>query len=179
VTILPEENTTICLTITPRESDKWELNSTTSTNWENVIDLTKDSWLAEKRDFDILVREEGLPTIVEENYHLPISTDVSHFGRILHANISIDELKRKPFEKEYITQDKADFVIVQSINMIDLSVDNDKLHLNSETKKLRYTSDEQVFIVRLIKPIDIEELEISPASYIEEVKEIYFWYRIK
>ncbi len=125
------------------------------------------------------MREEGLPTIVEENYHLPISTDVSRFGRILHANISIDELKRKPFEKEYITQDKADFVIVQSINMIDLSVDNDKLHLNSETKKLRYTSDEQLFIVRLIKPIDIEELEISPASYIEAVQEIHFWYRIK
>ena len=48
VTLLPEENTTICLTITPGESDKWELNSTTSTEWENVIDLTKNSWLAEK-----------------------------------------------------------------------------------------------------------------------------------
>lgn len=179
VTILPEENRTICLTITPRESDKWELNSTTSTNWEDVIDLTKDSWLAEKRDFDILVRKEGLPTIVEENYHLPISTDVSNFGRILHANISIDELKRKPFEKEYITQDKADFVTAQSIYMINLSVNNDKLYLNAETKKLRYTSDEQLFSVRLIKPIDIEELEIGPASYIEEVQEIHFWYRIK
>jgi hypothetical protein len=179
VTILPEENRTICLTITPRESDKWRLNSTTSINWENVIDLTGNSWLAEERDFDILVREEGLPTIVEENYHLPISTDVSHFGRILHANISIDELKRKPFKKEYVTQNKADFVIDQSIDMITLSVNNDKLHLNAETKKLQYDSDEQLFIVRLIKPIDIEELEISPASYIEDVQEIYFWYRIK
>jgi hypothetical protein len=42
VTLLPEENTTICLTITPGESDKWELNSTISTEWENVIDMTKN-----------------------------------------------------------------------------------------------------------------------------------------
>lgn len=180
VTLLPEENTTICLTITPGESDKWRLNSTTSTEWENVIDLTKNSWLAEKRDFEILVRKEGLPTIVEENYRLPISTDVSHFGRILHANISIDELRRKPFEKGYVTENKEDFVITRTIRTINLSINEDnKLYLNAESKELRYTSDKQLFSIRLIKSVDVEELEISPESYIEEVQEMHFWYRIK
>ena len=179
VTLLPGENTTICLTITAKESDKWRLNSTTSTEWENVIDMTKNSWLAERRDFEILVRKEGLPTIVEENYRLPISTNISQFGRILHANISIDELRRKPFEKEYVTENKEDFVITRTINTINLSINNDKLYLNAKSKKLRYTSDEQLFSIRLIKPIDMEELEISPESYIEEVQEIHFWYRIK
>ena len=180
VTLLPEENTSICLTITPGKSDKWELNTTTSTERENVIDLTKNSWLAEKRDFEILVRKEGLPTIVEENYRLPISTDVSHFGKILHANISIDELRRKPFDKEYVTENKEDFVITRTINTINLSINEDnQLYLNAKSEKLRYTSDEQLFSIRLIKPIDIEELEISPESYIEKVQEIYFWYQIK
>ena len=179
VTLLPEEDTTICLTITPGESEKWELNSTTSTEWENAIDLTKNSWLAEKRDFDILVRKEGLPTIVEENYRLPISTNVSQFGRILHANISNDELRRKPFDKEYVTENKEDFVITRTINTINLSINNDELHLNAESKELRYTSDKEPFSIRLIKPMDVEELEISPESYIEEVQEIHFWYRIK
>ena len=179
VTLLPEENTTICLTITAKESDKWRLNSTTSNEWENVIDLTKNSWLAERRDFEILVRKEGLPTIVEENYRLPISTNISQFGRILHANISIDELRRKPFEKEYVTENKEDFVITRTINTINLSINNDKLYLNAKSKKLRYTSDEQLFSIRLIKSVDRRELQISPESYIEEVQEIHFWYQIK
>ncbi|RJS69146.1 hypothetical protein CW714_08995 [Methanophagales archaeon] len=179
VTLMPEGSTSICLTITPRESDKWRLNSTTSTEWEDVIDLTKNSWLAERRDFEILVRKEGLPTIVEENYRLPISTNVSHFGRILHANISIDELKRKPFEKEYVTEYAENFETTRNIDLIDLSINGDKLYLKAKSKKLRYTSDKQLFSIRLIKPVDVEELEISPESYIEEVQEIYFWYRIK
>lgn len=179
VTLMPEENTSICLTITPRELDKWRLNSTTSTEWEDVIDLTKNSWLAERRDFDILVRKEGLPTIVEENYHLPISTSVSYFGRILHANISIDELRRKPFDKEYVTEHEENFETTRNIDLINLSINGDKLYLKAKSKKLRYTSDEQLFSIRLIKPIDMEELQISPESYIEEVQEMHFWYRIK
>jgi hypothetical protein len=179
VTLLPEENTTIFLTITPGESDKWRLKTTTSTEWEDVIALTKNSWLAEKRNFEILVRKEGLPTIVEENYRLPISTSVSHFGRILHANISIDELRRKSFDKKYVTENKEDFVITRTIDTINLSINNDKLYLNAKYKELRYTSDEQLFSIRLIKPIDIEEFEIGPAGYIEEGQEMHFWYRIK
>ena len=179
VTLLPEESTSICLTITPRDLEKWRLNSITSTEWQNVIDLTRDSWIAEKRDFEILVRKEGLPTIVEENYRLPISTNVSLFGRILHADVSIDELKRKPFVKEYVTEHEENFEKTRNTDLIDLSINGDKLYLNAKSEELKYTSDEQLFSVRLIKPADLRELQISPESYIEEVQEIHFWYRIK
>ena len=179
LTLLPGENTTVCLTITPKESNKWKLDSTTTQEWENVIELTGDSWIAEKRDFEILIRKEGLPTIVEENYRLPISTSVSHFGRILHANISIDELRKKPFEKEYITEDERGIEKTRKIDRIKLSIDGDELYLKAKTEELRYTSDEQLFSVRLVKPAGWEELEINPVSFIEEVQEIHFWYRIE
>jgi hypothetical protein len=179
LTLLPEESTTVCLTIIPKESDKWKLNSTTTQEWENVIELTGDSWIAEKRDFEILIRKEGLPTIVEENYRLPISTDVSTFGRILHANISIDELRKKPFEKEYITEDERGIEKTRKIDRIKLSINGDELYLKAKTEELGYTSDEQLFSIRLVKPAGWEELEINPVSFIEEVQEIHFWYRIE
>jgi hypothetical protein len=88
-------------------------------------------------------------------------------------------LRRKPFDKEYVTEYAENFETTRNIDLINLSINNDKLYLNAKSKELRYTSDEQLFSIRLIKPIDIEELEISPESYIEEVQEMHFWYRIK
>ena len=169
VTLLPGETETVCLTIIPGESDKWKLDSTTTGEWENVIDLTRDSWIAEWSGLEIVESDDGLPTRVG-----------SRFGGILHANISIDELRIKPLVTEHVTEREGDFEKTRTIDLINLSVEGDKLYLNAESEELKYTSDEQLFRIKLLKSVDSQEIRISPESYIEEEEqEIYFWYRIK
>jgi hypothetical protein len=179
VTLLPGESRTVTLPVTTRASEKWTLDYTSTGEWENVIDLTKDSWIAERRDFDILVRKEGLPTIVEENYRLPVSTEVSRFGEILHANITIDELRVKPFVKEYVTEYETIFEKTCVINLINLSVNGDKLYLTAKSEELRYRSDKQLFSVKLFKSRDPQETQINRTTFIETGQEIHFWYRIR
>jgi hypothetical protein len=182
ITLNPKEIKTITLKLEPKESEKWKLNFTVKEEWKSTIDLTENSWLAERRELNILVRKDGLPILVEENFHLPISTNVSKFGRILHANISIEELRRKPFEKEYVNKDERIFEKIETIDKITLSIKGEKLYLNAISTQKKYVSEPELFTIQLVKeltPEMLKELKISPNSFIQETQEIYFWYQLK
>lgn len=168
VTLQPGESKRVCLTFIPRESEKWGLNSTTTGKWEQVIDLTRDSWVSEWSGLEIVESEEGIPTRVG-----------NRFGGILHANISVDELRIKPLVTEHVTEREGDFEKTRTIDLITLSINGDKLYLNAESEELKYTSDEQLFRIKLFKPVDSQETQINRTTSIAEEQEIHFWYRIK
>jgi len=180
ITLSPGDARRVHVQLTPQESKKWTLDSNSSSESENVIDVTRNSWLAERKDFKILVREGSLPMIVEENYHLPISSDVAHFGRIYHINISsLDELRTRPFIKEYVTQDEDNFEKTHSTDLIKLSIVNEKLVVLVKSQKLRFTSEVTPFVVKLFSEKGMEDIKIDSTTNIESIQRIDFLYKIK
>ena len=179
ISISPRESKKIKVTLNPTPSQKWELVSNKSSKSVNILDITENSWIAERKDFQVLVKEDSLPTIVEEDYTLPISSDVAHFGRIFHINISLDELRDNPFEKEYISKDTGFFENTTSTVLVKLSVVGDKLSVLAESNDIIYQSTRKPFIVRVLKDADLEDIQIDEATGKEIVQTISFWYKIK
>jgi len=174
-TLIPKENKTVYLTITPQESQKWTSNYVTSSKSENVLDLTKYSWLAERKEF-LIITKDGLPAIVEENYNLPISFNISPLGRVYHVNISLDELRKRPFTREYTVESYSAFEKVNgTIDKLSLYVSGDKLYATLESKRIQYISEPDVFSIRLISGRGA----INETTGMEQPKEIHFLYQIK
>lgn len=180
IVLSPGEKKKISVTLNPQEYQKWVLDSNISLKKKNIIDVTKDSWIAERKDFQVLVREDSLPTIVEEDYHLPISSDVAHFGRIYHINISsLDELREKPFIKDYESKDVGVFEKISANDIINLSVVGNKLFLNVESREIKYISEEKPFIVKLFRERKLKDIKIDETTNKEVVQSINFRYKIK
>lgn len=145
-----------------------------------MFDITENSWLAEKRDFDVLVRKEGLPTILEENYHLPISSSLTHFGEIYHMNITLDELREKPFQKEFTSEVENVFDKTVSENKIQLGVEGNKLRVKVSTTTRQYISETNDFTVKLIQYAPAKKkVTVDTETDIESIQQISFLYKIK
>jgi hypothetical protein len=175
----PEDVKTFSLTVSPKEDRKWILNSTEKTERENYIDITKNSWLAERRDFTVIVREGGLPAIVEEKYNLPISSDLESFGRVYHMNVTLDEIKAKPFERDYTETEAKEFNKKVQNTSIVLSVEGGQLHVKSTLESKQYISEPERFVVRLSKKDGLEEKMVDDTTGLENVQEISFIYQIR
>lgn len=174
----PGESKTVYLTVSPDIGQKWVLNLTNISKRENFVDLTEQSWLAERREFTVIVREEGLPAIVEERYDLPISSSLESFGRVYHMNITLDELRVKPFEWSYVRIDSRESNRVVINDSVRLSVEGNKLHVVSTSRKDHYVSEPKLFRVKLTKK-GVGSILINATTGLEEVHEINFLYRIR
>lgn len=177
--LTPDEVKTFSMAVSPKEDRKWALNSTETTEKESYIDITKNSWLAERRDFTVIVREGGLPAIVEEKYNLPISSDLESFGRVYHMNVTLDELRGKPFERSYTTTETKEFEKKVENTSIMLSVEGSQLHVKSTLKSEQYISEPERFVVRLVKKDSIKKQSVNATTGLENVQEISFLYQIR
>jgi hypothetical protein len=179
LTLSPKTNKTFHLRVTSQDSEKWILNSTSITESEDAIDITKYSWLAERKDFDILVRNEGLPAIVEEMYNLPISNTLSHFGRIYHVNMTLDELRKKPFEKNSEWEIALDYEKVKAFDEVSLAVKDDKLIVRVRSTRVQYISEERPFVVTLTKQGALKDVQLDEETGLERIQRIKFWYKLR
>jgi len=156
-------------------SEKWELNSTKRLEWKDEIDITKDSWLAGKRDYAILMNNNTLPTIVMEDYHLPISNEINRFGQVYHINLDISELKKEPYSKIYQRETANELIKELSIEEVELYIDDDVLMLEAKETVNSYESHEKIFLIKLFSEGDIE---VGTSGFRKPVSELSFNYQI-
>jgi len=177
VTLKPGEKKQISLKINPSEDNKWELDVNDKTNYYNEIDITDNSWLANKESFQVIVEDGSLPTLTKTNYYLPISSSLNYFGDIYHMNITFGELLNEPFEKEYITETVTTNNKIVNIEEIKLYVKNNKIIINTSKSIEEYVSNNEVFLIKVIKLNN--GLEIEEESGFQEAEQISFWYNIR
>jgi len=177
VSIEPRESRTIHAEITPEESHKFKEKTTTKESWENQIDITKNAWLAEKKEFQVLVSKGALLTITEERYDLPLSFDVGELGKIYHIDMTLDELKKNQFVKEYTTESIKDLKKTKVTDLISLSVVGDKLLLKANRTRTTYTSEKERFVIQLYYPKSLGKYDL--INGLQKVDDLDFWYVVK
>jgi hypothetical protein len=165
----------LTIKIKPTLTDKWELNSTKRYEWNDQIDITDNSWLAEKRDFAILMNNNTLPTIQMEDYHLPISNEISSLGDVYHINLDLNELKIKPFTKIYENNYELELTKKTEVKKVELKVQNNILLLNAKTTTNTYESEERGFLIKLYKENNID---VDDSGFRKTISELKFMYQI-
>lgn len=168
------EEKTFSLLINVDEDQKWALDYTTEESWKDEIDITDNSWLGERNDFNIIIDGESMPSIAD--YYLPVSNEITNFGSVYHVDLSLDEIKRKGFVKDYssieseeIVDDENNLVGLKKIvseDHIELYVEDDKLVLEAERSTTAYVLEKDRFSVRVYDEGD-------------KVSEITFSYQIR
>ena len=177
MTLKPGEKKIISLKIKPVDNIKWKLNNSEETSVSNMFDITKESWLADKKEFQVIVEEGGLPTIARSDYNLPISTNLSYFGEIYHMDITFDDLTARPFEKEYVTESVMDNKKEVSTDTIKLFVKGSKLYVEGEKTVEQFASEEEIFLIKIQKANNGQE--INEESGFKETDKLSFWYKIR
>ena len=162
VTLQPGESKSVCIEFTPEESDKWKLDYNTALTMEHVIDLTNDSKIVELQEFEIEDNMKGNTTKV-----------IGSFSWLFSSNISIDELRKEPRMNEHITEYNNEYKKTHTINLINISVIDDKLYLKARSKDIKYSSEKQLCSIKIFMPPSKDD-----ENYIE-LEEIHFNYFIK
>jgi len=175
----PKESKKFSISIEPSVDSKWVLNSTEVSKNENTLDITKNSWLAERSQFTVVVREKGLPAIVEERYDLPISSNIDSFGRVYHMNVSLEELQMNPFERSNINVNAREFEKKLVNDSIRLSVEGSRLHVVSKSDSKQYISEPTLFRVSLIEAEGMADISVDETTGLIDVQDISFLYRIR
>ena len=161
ITLLPGESAVITLSITPTDKG-WELSSNITQEYENKIDIFDDTFVEGENEFKL---------IMDNTLHrdLPISHQIGQFGYILHTNLSIDELKEKPFNKYYKYEDIGTGRAIHKEQKITVFVKNGEIYLSSNQSEQIYLSGRSPFIVKAYKYDEDMDKEL----------EIHFWYGVK
>ena len=162
VTLQPGESKRVCITFTPEESDKWELDYNTALTLEHVIGVTNNSKIVELQEFEIEDNMKGNTTKV-----------FGSFSLLFSSNISIDELRKEPLMNEHITKYNNEYEKTHTINLINISVIDDKLYLKAISKDIKYISEKQLCSIKIFVPPSKDD-----ENYIE-IEEIHFNYLIK
>ena len=159
VTLQPKESKSICVEFTPTESNKWDLVSNTLFTYDYVIDLSNDSKIVELKEFTIKDNIEATKAL-------------GSFSWLLSSNISINELRKKPLMNEHITEYNNGNEKISTINLINISVIDDKLYLNMESKDTKYISEEQLCSIRIFVPPSKDEIEEIHFSYLIKMENL-------
>jgi len=181
-TMEPGEVKTFNLSLNASEDDKWILNSSSVQEWSDIVDLSKESWVAERRELDLLVRDDGLPVLVDESFNLPVSSSVSRLGEVVHTNMSVEGLRSRAFVWNNSFMDEGLFFRTKSADYVRLWVEGDRLFLESRLVEEEFVSEPDLFSVELIGELSSEELgdlKVDYASFRRVDDRIYFWYRLK
>ncbi len=173
LTLNPGEKREFTLNIKANESQKWTISNIHVQELNDHIDITQNSWLADKKEFLIIANEGSLPAIVTDNYHLPISSYIDEFGRIYHVDLSLTELRQNPFTKSYFQVTTEQFKKIEKNDHIQLFVENEQLVLIANETTTDYVSKEEKFSILLY------QLNEDEKTYGENPSEISFSYLIQ
>ncbi len=161
ITLLPGESAIITLSITPIDKG-WELFSSITQEYENTLDILKDTLMAKESKFGLIIDD------VSHRY-MPISHQLDQFGYIFHTNLSVDELKEKQFKKYYRYQEVGINRTVHKYENITVFVENEEIYLSSKQSEEIHISERNPFIVKAYKY----------DEDVDEELEIHFWYEVK
>ena len=161
ITLLPGESAVFTLSLTPTDKG-WELFSSIAQGYENKLDILKDSGLARENEFRLIIDN------ISHRY-VPISHQVDRFGYIFHINISVDELKEKPFKKCYRYMDVGINKSIHKEQTITIFVKNNEIYLSSNLSEQIYLSERSPFIIKAYRYDEDMDKEL----------EIHFWYEVK
>lgn len=161
ITLLPGESAIITLSITPIDKG-WELFSTITQDYENTLNILKDTLMAKENEFRLIIDN------VSHRY-VPISHQIDQFGYVFHTNLSVDELKEKPFKKYYRYEAGGLNRTIYKCQNITVFVENEEIYLSSKQSEAIYLSQRSPFIVKAYKY----------DEDIDEELEIQFWYEVK
>ncbi|RJS69147.1 hypothetical protein CW714_09000 [Methanophagales archaeon] len=161
ITLLPGESAVFTLSITPTDKG-WELFSSITQGYENKLDILKDAVLARENEFRLIIDN------ISHRY-VPISHQVDRFGYVFHTNISVDELKEKPFKKYYRYENVGINKSVRKEQIVTIFVKNNEIYLSSDQSEQIYLSERSPFIVKAYKYDEDMDREL----------EIHFWYEVR
>ncbi|MFH0861136.1 MAG: hypothetical protein V1921_08035 [Candidatus Altiarchaeota archaeon] len=173
VILNPKQSKTVSLILSP-SNGKWKLNSTSVSKNSTSLDIVKNSWLAGKKEVQLFVRSDGLPILIEENYHLPLSSDLTEFGEVYHMNLSLEELRSQPFEKSYTSEVSSKFSRTVDTTSVRLSRVGDTLTASSEVRTDFYVSPVRTFLVEVHK----KPSQFDPESGGEFVRTVVFQFQV-
>ena len=147
-TLNPGEDKVVTLTVTPSEDDKFTLDKIESYATADTIDLSRDSWLGEKITFD---RSVVFGDIGKAYAYSPISVNVTEFGEILNLNVTLNELREKPYTKSLtdVTSTPTEKTVTEY--PIRMWVGGDKLHVETNKTVKHYVSKPEIFQITLTK----------------------------
>jgi hypothetical protein len=100
---------------------------------------------------------------------VPISHQVDRFGYVFHTNLSVDELKEKPFRKYYRYENVGINKSVRKDQTITIFVKNNEIYLSSYLSERIYLSERSPFIIKAYKYDEDMDKEL----------EIHFWYEVR
>jgi len=161
ITLLPGESAVFTLSITPTDKG-WELFSNITQGYENKLDIFKDTLVARENEFGLIIDN------ISHRY-VPISHQVDRFGYVFHTNLSVDELKEKPFKKYYRYENICINKSVRKEQIVTIFVKNNEIYLNSNLSEEIYLSERSPFIVKAYRYDEDMDKEL----------EIHFWYEVK
>jgi hypothetical protein len=158
---LPGESAVFTLSITPTDKG-WELFSSIAQGYENKLDILKDTRIARENEFGLIIDN------ISHRY-VPISHQVDRFGYIFHTNISVDELKEKPFKKYYRYEDVGINKSIRKEQIVTIFVKNNEIYLSSDISEEIYLSERSPFIIKAYRYDEDMNKEL----------EIHFWYEVR
>ncbi|ODS42163.1 MAG: hypothetical protein MSIBF_02155 [Candidatus Altiarchaeales archaeon IMC4] len=161
----PGEEKTISVNITTKET-LWKFEKSRTQGWNNSISLTNETWFGGQVNLlELLLRGNASLELIDVAKHLPIASNVDHFGAILFTNLSIEELRKKPLRREYAYEDINEGVKYQKLFVVELSVNGNELLLDSTQTETWYKLPEEKFSVTVVSP--------EGKQY-----EIHFWHTV-
>lgn len=161
ITLLPGESAVFTLSITPTDKG-WELFLNITKAYENKLDILKDTLVARENEFRLIIDNISYK-------YVPISHHVDRFGYVFHSNLSVDELKEKPFNKCYRYEDIGINKSIRKEQTMTIFVKNNEIYLNSNQSEEIYLSKRSPFIVKAYRYDEDLGKEL----------EIHFWYEVR
>jgi len=183
-TLRPGEKKTFKVKLTPSEADKWVFEREENVKKAGTYDLGMDSWLGERLQSDLIVGE-----VLSTYAYAPISVDVDGYGRILNLNLTLDELKARPYHLDRTSEEITSFQMVQTADYTDLYVRGGKLVFDSRDTSRYFTSKPDLFRLVLVKGVS-EGMPAYPKTEAyntttydtnsgNDIAVLSFWYQIK
>jgi hypothetical protein len=184
-TLGPNGNKTFKYVIEPIDSNKWTYDRTDNTFSNNVYDLSQDSWLGERIQYEVISGET-----TKAYTYAPISINMGGYGHVLNLNVTLDELKAKPYSGAYTISTIGIYDKSVTDYITNLSVKNNKVYLETGTITRVYNSRPELFRITLynqgkgttdeyIAKTEIFNSTSSQTSYNYMPVSISFWYQIK
>ena len=144
----PEAEKTFSFELIPAESDKWEFVGRDTQTRFQVIDLVEDSFIADRISFDKSIVVGDLLTAY---VYAPVISGMPVFGDVLNLNVTLDELREKPYVKRSVSKDNETYSMTESENWLELSVSDDALIYNYISTRTTFTSPDQLMRISVHK----------------------------
>jgi hypothetical protein len=161
ITLLPGESAVFTLSITPTD-EGWELFSSITQKYENKLGILKDTVVANESKFRLIIDDMS-------HRYMPISHQIDQFGYVFHTNLSIEELKERPFKKYYNYEDIGIDRTIHKEQNITVFVENEEIYLSSNQSEQIYLALRHPFIIKAYRYNEDADKEL----------EIHFWYEVK